>query len=393
MTQSLGVRGRFWDGREFRSGWLHWREGRVAESGFGEPPGEFRGQLQDLGDCRLVPGLVDTLVHGFAGVDAGEEPDLEALQHFSFELARSGVTTALAGFYPTPLTRLRRVVPVWNRFRETVDRGFRGCRIPGWHMEGPFIHPEMRGALPFQAITPPSRQAAEALVQACGGWLRLSTFAPELEGMEEAAAVLFQHQVVPSIGHSKAGFDHCRRLAAGGPVAQTHLGNRILPLAAREPGPQGFAMAGGTQWVGVIPDGVHVRTETLKLWSDHPVLGPRLMYQSDALSHAGLPAQKFLAGGQWLHRDGAVARDADGGLGGGLDSLWTSLSWRLSEGSLSWSQVLQGACFTPGNLVGDCGTLEVGMPADFLAVEDDLSLAGVWLGGRPVPRAGGPARA
>ena len=377
--RTQGLRGRLWLRGRFRPGWLLWERGRLTEVEEGEPPRRRRAALQDLGETRILPGLVDTLLHGFAGVDAASTSP-EELDRMTRAVAATGTTTALVGLYPLTPAAARRSARAWDGWRRL--RGRPRCRVPGWHVEGPFVAPEMRGALPAGGIRPPSARAAAAFVRACGGWLRISTLAPELPGAAEAAAVFRHHGVLPSIGHTACGYEEVLTLAREGPVAITHLGNRMPPLRARQPGPIGAAMAGHVPWTGVIPDGVHVSPDTLALWSRWPPLRERLLFQSDAIAAAGLAALDFRAGGQRLRRDGPVARDVRGGLAGGLDSLFDGLRARIRDGSLDWCRALRGAAEVPGRLLGDCGRLESGLRADLVALDEDDTVLRVWIGGR-----------
>lgn len=373
-----GIRARIWLNGRFRPGYLAWERGRIAAVGEGEPPRSLRPRLQDGGRMRLAPGFVDTLIHGFAGVGAATSAAIE-LDRMARALARVGVTSALAGFYPLPLPRLRAAAKRWDTYRKL--RGVR-TRFAGWHVEGVFVHPEMVGALPPEGVLEPNERNAERFVKACGGWLKLSTIAPEREGALDAAEVLRAHDVLPSIGHSQAEYVHCEALAANGPVAITHLGNRVLPLTAREPGPIGFAMEGRADFVAVIPDAVHVAPETLRLWARTPALRDKLMAVSDNLSHAGLPAEGFDGGGQWLHRDGPVARNDGDELGGTLDPLPELLLRRVRDRCLTIGQALRLGCEVPGRLLGDCGRLEEGLRADFIELREDDRVGRTWIGGR-----------
>lgn len=373
-----GIRARIWLHGRFRQGYLLWERGKLVAAAAGDPPRKVAAKCEDHGRARLVPGFVDTLVHGFAGVGAATHAAVD-LDRMARALGRVGVTSAYAGFYPLPLTKLRSAARRWDTYAKL--RGVR-TRFVGWHVEGVFVHPKMVGALPPEGVLEPSEAHAERFVKACGGWLKLSTIAPELPGALDAAEVLRAHGVMPSIGHSQAEYLHCEALAANGEVAITHLGNRVLPLSAREPGPIGFAMEGRADFVAVIPDAVHVAPETLRLWARTAGLRSRLMAVSDNLSHAGLPAEEFEAGGQTLHRDGPVARNAKQDLGGTLDPLPELLMRRVRDGVLTMAQAVRMGCEVPGRLVGDCGRLEEGLRADFVELSEDNRVARVWVGGR-----------
>ncbi|MFQ5750061.1 MAG: hypothetical protein ACE5H3_11480 [Planctomycetota bacterium] len=382
-TSPKGVRGRLWTGSGFRRGWLAWKGARIAALGEGDPPRELRGALEDLGNRRVIPGFVDTLLHGFAGVDAGTAT-AEELDLLARRLARAGVTSAWCGFYPLPAAGLRRAARAWDGLREQKGRPPR-ARLKGWHLEGPFLDPAWRGALPGVALRKPTARAAQALVASCGGWLRMTTLSPELPGAFPAARALRRAGVRLAIGHTGADLATCFRLAEGGPIGITHLGNRMPALTPRQPGPIGFALAGGAHPVGVIPDGVHAVASFLEMLAAHPGLEDALMFQSDCLAPGGTDHHRFVCGGRRLVRDGGVARDARGNLAGTLLPLSQQLLARVAEGTLSWDQALRGGCQVPGGLLRRRGRLRPGFRADLVALEAKTEIAAVWVGGRRVP--------
>lgn len=385
QARLTGIRARLWRDGAFAPGWMTWRRGRIEQVGSGAPPRGLAADWEDLGATRVAPGFVDTLLHGFAGVDCGD-PDPAALDRLTGAAASAGVTTFLAGFYPLTLAEARRSARAWTAWRAAAASAPAArARAAGWHVEGPFLSREYRGQLPEDGIQEPSAAAARRYVEACGGWLRMSTIAPEVPGALDAAEELRAAGVMPSIGHSRAGWTDCEALAANGEVAVTHLGNRVLPLAAREPGPIGFAMSGAVAWCGVIPDMIHVAAETLRLWAGDPRLGPRLMAQSDCLSHTGLPAQSFISGRKTLHRSGAVALDEQDDLAGTLDPLPLLLHRCVRDAVLDEAQALRAGCEVPGALLGDCGRLATGLRADFVALRGarGLEVERAWVGGKP----------
>jgi len=373
-----GIHARIWLAGRFRLGWVAWEGGKLVAVKEGKPP-RGAGGIVDLGDARVVPGFVDTLLHGFGGHDVGEASAHE-LHSMTQALASAGVTTALAGFYPLEMSGLRRAARRWDAWKSRT--GSPRARIPGWHVEGPFIAPGMRGALPRTGILQPTSQNVARLLKACGGWLKMATLAPERRGVLKVAQALRSGGVLPSVGHTAAGIEDCRRLAETGPLAITHLGNRMPPVSPREPGPMGFALLGEASWVGLIPDATHVSNDFLALCTKTPTLTSSLMVVSDNLSHAGLSGADFHAGGKRLHRDGAVARDARGGLAGTLDSLPELLAARVAEGALTWAQAIRMGAEVPGRLFGDCGRFEPGLRADLVTLNSEGGVDQVWVGGR-----------
>ena len=373
-----GILARIWLAGRFRPGWMTWEGGKLVAVKEGKPPRGVRG-VEDLGNVRVVPGFVDTLLHGFGGHDVGEASDRD-LYSMTQALASAGVTTALAGFYPLEMSGLRRAARRWDAWKSRT--GPVRARIPGWHVEGPFIAPGMCGALPRPGILQPTPQNVARLLKACGGWLKMTTLAPELRGALEVAQALRSEGVIPSVGHTAASIEDCRNLAETGPLAMTHLGNRMPPVSPREPGPVGFALLGEASWVGLIPDATHVSNDFLALCAKIPALTSSLMAVSDNLSHAGLSGADFHAGGKRLHRDGSVARDARGELAGTLDSMPELLAARVAEGTLTLAQAIRVGAEVPGRLFGDCGRFEPGLRADLVALNSEGGVDQVWVGGR-----------
>ncbi|MDP6962922.1 MAG: amidohydrolase family protein [Planctomycetota bacterium] len=374
-----GIQAQLWDGKQFRAGWLSFSRGTIDSVSFRRPTAKRAASLHDLSEVKLLPGFVDTLLHGYAGVDCGDGTPAR-LNRMTIELAKAGVTTALAGFYPLSIDGFQRAAKNWNKWQQLKGRR---AHIAGWHVEGPFISKVMSGALPKSKILKPSAAAAQKFVDACGGWLRVSTIAPEVDGALEACEVLRSNQVLPSIGHSQATYLDCEMLAANGKIAATHLGNRMLPLSARELGPIGMAMNGGIDYVAVIPDQIHVAAETLGLWASTTKMKSRLIACSDNLSHAGKRAASFVSGGKKLQRSGCVAVDAAGNLGGTLDALPQLLLRAYRDGVLTLEQVVRMGCHNPGDMLGDCGRFEVGRRADFVEFKvSENSIGQVWCRGK-----------
>ena len=380
-----GLKAHLWIGGRFSRGWLLWRGGRLCRVGHGNPPRTLAGNLEDLGSTRIIPGFVDTLCHGFAGVGA-PTASCEQLVQMARALAAEGVTSVYSGFYPLDNRRLRAAAARWNQFR-SLGRGSAalrgGARLEGWHLEGPFISAEMSGALPSTNLRTPRPKSIASLLQACGGHLQMMTLGPELSGARELADCLLKSGGIPSIGHTLADHSICADFArhCSGRLAITHLGNRMLPLSARELGPIGLAMNGAVPFVGVIPDGNHVAGKTLKLWANTTALNGKLMFQSDNLSHAGTAAASFQAGGLNLVRDGSAARRPDGGLAGTLDSLSRMLAARIKDGTISLAQAVRGGCEVPGNIFGDRGVIAEGKLADLVALDAANQVIRTWVGG------------
>ena len=116
---------------------------------------------------------------------------------------------------------------------DLVDDGL----LAGIHLEGPWLSPRYAGAHDPDLLTSPTPPAADALLEAGRGHVRMVTLAPELEGGLDAVRRLTDAGVVAAIGHTDATYDvACAALEAGARVG-THLFNAMRGLHHREPGP------------------------------------------------------------------------------------------------------------------------------------------------------------
>jgi N-acetylglucosamine-6-phosphate deacetylase len=323
---------------------LRIRGGRVVEVGPGlRPDGEPE---VDAAGALVTPGLVDLQVNGAGGVDLTADP--AALPAVSGALARHGVTT----FLPTLVTCDAEARTTALAVART---GLPGARAPGWHVEGPMLHPDSRGAHDPRWLRPPS----PALV---AGWspdagVVMVTLAPELPGALEVVRLLADRGVVVSVGHTRASAADVADAVAAGARAATHLFNAMPSLHHRDPGPVGAVLGGDDLVAGVIVDGHHVHD--LVVAAAWRVLGPdRLLAVSDTTAALDLAPGPAALGGRAVvvGTDRSVRlRDDPGvlaGSGAGLDDCL----WRLADATAGpvW-QVLPAATSVPARILGDAG--------------------------------------
>ena len=153
----------------------------------------------------------------------------------------------------------------------------------GYHLEGPYLNPQMAGALSRRACRPRVRmRELAALVEAGGGRVRLMTIAPELPGATTAIRWLRRHGVVTSLGHTDATYDQARRAIDAGATSATHLFNRMRPWHHRDPGVIGAILDDARVSVQAIVDGVHLHPSAFRLLVR--AVGPgRIILTTDAV--------------------------------------------------------------------------------------------------------------
>jgi N-acetylglucosamine-6-phosphate deacetylase len=213
------------------------------------------------------------------------------------------------------------------------------------------------------------------------------TLAPEAAAPEQIAT-LAAAGVIVSLGHSDTGAAAAHRAFAAGARLVTHLFNAMSPLGHREPGLVGAALDAGAVSVGLIADGVHVDASVMRI-ALAAKRGPgRVFLVTDAMAVAGTDLDEFTLGGRRiLRRDGRLTLE-DGTLAGADCDMAQCLRVLVGRVGLDRAEALAMATGHPAGvlgLAGRRGCLTPGAPADMVHLRPDLTLAGVWRAGRPVP--------
>src|SRR5690606_31893525 len=113
-------------------------------------------------------------------------------------------------------------------------RNFRGI-----HDEGPYFHPDKRGAHRLECLRDPVRSEYEKFWEISRGLIRIFTHAPERKGSDAFCQFFHERGCIPAIGHTRATMLEVRRAAAHGARHFVHANNAIdWPL--RKPSPDGW---------------------------------------------------------------------------------------------------------------------------------------------------------
>lgn len=126
----------------------------------------------------------------------------------------------------------------------------------GLHLEGPFLNPEMAGAIPLDELAPVDLGLVDEW--AASGLVRLVTLSPELPEALDAVERLAAAGIVASLGHTHANDLTTRAAIDAGASFATHLWNAMKGPRARSPGPILTLLLDERVTLGLIPDGRHL---------------------------------------------------------------------------------------------------------------------------------------
>ena len=227
------------------------------------------------------------------------------------------------------------------------------------------------------AVTP-TRALLERLLAA--GPVRLMTLAPELPGALELIDLLHERGVVVSLGHTDATAVEAHAAFERGVRAVTHVFNAMRPLAHRDPGVVGAALARPDVVVQAIVDGVHLDPDIVRLlWR---AAAGRLSLVTDAIAGAGLGDGTYALGEIEIVVADDVVRSEDGMLAGSALTMVEAVR-NLVALDVPLEGALEAAAAVPARVLGapGLGRLVPGGAADIVVLDDALEVARTLVGG------------
>jgi len=365
----------------------------MASRATGQEPARTLTAVYDFPDATLAPAFFDVHIHGSAGHDVMEATP-EALHAVGCFLASCGTASYLATTVSAPvdttlraLSGLARLIENPGLIEANGNPGQPAARPLGIHLEGPFLSHEKRGAHPCEYLLPPDIGLFDRLFEAAEGHLRLITLAPELPGAAELAAHATARGVRVSVGHSDATAAQTRAAIAAGAASATHTFNAMRALDHREPGILGTVLTDDSLFAELICDGIHNTREMVKIW--WRTKGPeRAILVTDAMSAAGMPDGAYKLGGMTVQVADRRAT-INGVLAGSVLTLDRAVTNFIEFTGATVEQTLRLVTVNPSamtRLSGHAGRLEVGQPANLVALDAEGRLTAAFVNGKAVTR-------
>ena len=360
-----------------RPGWIEVSGATITAVGAGVPP---RTADRDFPDATVVPGFVDTHVHGGGGgafSHAEQTADAVALHR------RHGTTTLVASLVTeAPDDLLQQVTDLAGQVRDGL--------IAGIHLEGPWLARERCGAHDPALLRDPDPVELQRVFAAGGGSIRMVTLAPERAGGLDAIAQVVDAGAVAAVGHTEATYAQTRAAVDAGATVATHLFNAMRPIHHREPGPVIALLEDPRVTVEVITDGVHVDPGLYRHVSRS--VGPdRVSLVTDAMAAAGMADGAYRIGPLAVEVSGGVAHlagtDTIAGSTATMDRLFrfAVLNSDLPRDAGLQIAVRQSS-MNPARALGlPSPELRPGARADLVVLDDDLAVSGVLYRGEWVP--------
>ncbi|HZK55346.1 MAG TPA: N-acetylglucosamine-6-phosphate deacetylase [Desulfosporosinus sp.] len=345
----------------------------------------------DIEGDILIPGLIDTHVHGAGGCDV-MDGTTESLQTLAEVLLKEGTTAFLPTTMSSSPDQLKRVL---QNVAEFYQGNCRGAEILGLHLEGPFLAKAFVGAQALEMIWDDAKlgsvQFLENLLREFPQLVKILTFAPERLDGRELAKVCLAHGVIASAGHTAADLSQMEQAVTWGVRHITHAFNAMPGIHHRSPGLLTKALLDDTITLEIIADGVHIHPAVLELALKNKT-PEQVCLISDGTRAVGMPEGDYELGGQKTVVRQGVVRLSDGTIAGSAYPLRQGLKMLVQKLHYPWPEAVRYVTSNPAKLLGidhRVGSLEINKEATFIRLSADFDIKEVWLHGKLVFKATG----
>ena len=320
----------------------------------------------DVKGQYVMPGFIDVHTHGAQTFDFCDS-DPQAIFRLAEGKLQEGVTT----FLPTTLTvSHEELMTCAKNARNYVDAGSPYAKVPGIHLEGPFINVKCCGAQNPAYVRKPSLKEVKAINKVFP--VKQISYAVETEGGAKFAKDMLKMGVVPSCGHTGAKMKDLMPAYKNGLRHMTHFCNQMTPLHHREIGMVGAGFLIEDLNTEVICDKIHLCPDMLNLiFTRRNLAHVQMITDSLSCSHCE-DGYAFSMGGLEVKLMNGEARLVKGGnlagstlwMGNGLKNVHevTGIPLKDLVRTTSWNQAIEQGWGE------ELGKVEKGYTADLVVI-------------------------
>jgi N-acetylglucosamine-6-phosphate deacetylase len=334
-------------------------------------------QVIDVKGAMTMPGFIDVHCHGKSGVDFCDAED-SAIETIGIDKLKEGVTSYL----PTTLTLPEELlVQALKTAASYKARGVKGCKLPGVHLEGPFINPKCLGAQNPEYVREPDIEMVRRLAKIYP--VKKVSYAVEMPHGAEFAAELAAEGIQGSCAHSGAKYSEFMAAYKHGLHALTHFCNQMTPLHHRDIGLVGAGLLHQDVYVEMICDKLHLCPDMIKLVFSNKDLNHILLI-TDAMRAAGMPdGESSLGGLPVIVKDGAARLASNGALAGSTLQICDALRNVYEITGLPLEQLVRTTSLNQANSLGleKVGRLVPGYCADIVVLDERFKVQKTFVDG------------
>ena len=322
----------------------------------------------DLGGKRLAPGFIDVHTHGGAGVDV----NAATAEQLNGTIGRFFASQGTTGWLASVLTDTPEQT-LWciGQIKAAMAEAGQHAQLLGVHLEGPFLAPEYKGAMPEHLLQKGNAALFRRYAEAAQGAVKYITVSPEVEGVPAMIRDI-AGEVVVAIGHSGADYDTAIACIENGAASATHTFNAMKLLHQHFPAIMGAVLESDV-YCEAICDGRHLHPATVRFLLKCKGLD-RVVAITDSIMAAGLPDGNYKLGGGGSRAGSTLTT------GQALKNL-VAFTGRPAE------DLLPLLTENPADLLrmgARKGRVKPGWDADLVVLDEDLTVLRTLVGGRTV---------
>jgi len=329
----------------------------------------------------ISPGFIDIHVHGGGGSDFmdGEKKDYinACVTH-----AKYGTTSIVPTCTSSHISDLKKSI---ESYEQAKLEDYKGAKMLGLHLEGPYFSYEQRGAQDPRYLRDPQKEEYEEIMSWSDDIIRWS-LAPELNNTMEFSLAMKKKGIIPAIGHSNATYEQVLQAYEWGYGLVTHLysGCSIMRRidAYRVSGVVESAFLIDGMYVEIIADGKHLPASLLKLIYQNKGCS-KIALITDGTRASGEKSMKTIVGSK---RDGIKAIVEDGvaklpdrsAFAGSVSTTDRLVRTVIKIAEIPLTKAVEMMTATPAkimNVYDEIGSLSPGKKADILLFDEDINVS------------------
>ena len=346
---------------------------RISAVAAGDP-GWHADAAIDAAGAMLTPGFIDVHCHGRNNCDFSDG-SAEGVAKIARGKLEEGVTTLL----PTTLTLSHEALAAALESIRAYDQS--AVRIPGVHLEGPFVNVKFAGAQNPAYVRLPDPAEVESLNAIFP--VRKITCAIELDGAAGLISAMERRGIVVSCTHSGANYGEFLAAYAAGLRNLSHFCNQMTPLHHRDIGLVGAGLLHRDVFAEFICDKLHISPPMIRLvfqtkGADHVIL------ITDAMRAAGMPDGDYTLGGlPVVVKEGAARLREGGALAGSTLQLATAFRNVCEVTGLPPCEVVKSTSLSAATSLGlaGFGRIAPGYFADLVLLDGEFGVLWTMVGG------------
>jgi len=329
-----------------------------------------------VGGRIVMPGFIDIHGHGADGCDVCDDNET-SIPHIAMRKLQEGVTTWLPTTLTQPQEKLESIAARCATYMATPSH----CRVPGIHIEGPFINRANAGAQNPEFVRPPSAVELERIHAIAPA--RVLSIAPDVEGADLVIERATALGITCSAAHTSATAAQILDAKTAGLRHLTHFCNAMTPLHHREIGVVGAGLLDDELMLEIICDTIHLCPDMLRLVFKLVSI-ERLMLITDSTAASWIGEGEVALGGLACLVENGRATLKEGGALAGSALLYNQGLRNVARlTGMPLDQLVKTTSWNQARSLGlrDFGKLSVGYHADLVILDEDFQVLQTFVGG------------